>query len=83
MCTPESSSSRIGSIIEYGMVTCRSPPPPSSSILKPATTTISEGLTMLAKCGLTSEFRYSIVMSEQMLQASLQVGECLAHAPSG
>ena len=41
-------------------MTCTSPPPPSSSMWKLVTTTISVGLTMFAKCGLISELRYSM-----------------------
>ncbi|MCY1181025.1 hypothetical protein D9M73_215060 [compost metagenome] len=69
---PASSISRTGSIIEYGMVTCRSPPPPSSSMWKVETTTASLGPTMLAIAGLTSEFMYSKLTGMIACQASLR-----------
>src|SRR6185436_4954939 len=50
LAMPACSSSRIGSIIEYGIVTWISPPPPSSSMRKLETTTTSDGLTTFAKC---------------------------------
>ena len=75
---PESSRSRIGSIMAYGIVTCSSPPPPSSSILNEVTTTTSDGLTILAKCGLISEFRYSMLMRAADAPGLGQVGKRLA-----
>ncbi len=76
---PASSNSRIGSSMEYGRVMCRSPPPPSSSTWKRLTTTYSRGLTMLAKCGLTSELMYSKSTGITGAQASIRsVKVCLS-----
>ena len=79
-CTPESSTSRSGSIIEYGITMCIVPPPPSSSIWNGHTTTTSDGVTMLAKLGLISELRYSRSIFAIGVQASFMSAKALRNS---